>query len=673
MNTLENRGLTIMAGTTIIPRGSANSLVNNRLQLRPTSAPPVWPKIPFNNRPTQNLLSSFTGYLEACSYKRMSSQTNASRRICLPDSNVMGENHAFDHEYLYSNCGQNALTVEYQTQLNDSEKLLQRDNRANCPCDSPNTHAKSNAWREKKHNLFQKLASDALGTMETALISFIDRNSSLPSTVDPSIQLAGNFAPVSEHPPQHNLPITGKLPPSLNGIYVRNGANPQYKPTAGHHFFDGDGMVHAVRFKQGNASYCCRFTRTHRLVEEQKAGRTFFPKAIGELHGHGGIARLLLFKARSLCGLVDDSAGMGVANAGLIFFNGRLLAMSEDDLPYCVSVQDNGELSTIGRFDFHGQLSDSMIAHPKKDPQTGELFTLSYDLLKQPYLKYYVFSADGQKLHPEVAISLPQPTMIHDFAITQSYVVIPDQQVVFKLHELLRGGSPVVYDESKPSRFGILPKYDTDERRIKWIEVPNCFCFHLWNAWEEDKQEIVVIGSCMTPPDSIFNESEEEFRSVLCEIRLNMRTGSSTKRNLASKKLEAGQINLKYLGRKSRYAYLAIAQPWPKISGIAKVDLQSQSRDAVVATFMHGQDCYGGEPFFVPRSEDHIGAAEDDGFLLTFMHNEKTGQSELLILDASLPCSLELLASVKLPSRVPYGFHGTFLTSKNLAEQVASY
>ncbi|KAJ7522675.1 hypothetical protein O6H91_18G022000 [Diphasiastrum complanatum] len=577
----------------------------------------------------------------------------------------MVENHNLTYD-LHS--GQSSLSGEYQMQLYDSQNLLLKDNRPQCHCTSQRNYPKSNA--RKKQNFFQKIASDTLGIMESALISYIERNSSLRSTVDPSIQLVGNFAPVSEHPPQHDLPITGNLPQSLDGVYVRNGANPRYKPTAGHHFFDGDGMIHAVRIKEGNASYCCRFTRTYRLIEENKAGKAFFPKAIGELHGHGGIARLLLFKARSFCALVDESEGMGVANAGLIFFNGRLLAMSEDDLPYAISVQDNGELSTIGRFDFHGQLSDAMIAHPKKDPHTGELFSLSYNLLKQPYLKYYVFSADGQKRHPEVAISLTQPTMIHDFAITKNFVVIPDQQIVFKIHELLRGGSPVVYDQSKPPRFGILPKYDTNESRMKWIEVPSCFCFHLWNAWEEDMQEIVVIGSCMTPPDSIFNESEEELKSILCEIRLNTRTGSSSRRKLASMNLEAGQINLKYLGRKNRYAYLAIAEPWPKVSGIAKVDLQSQSGDAVVASFMYGEDCYGGEPFFVPKSEDGSGASEDDGFVLTFRHNEKTGQSDLLILDASSPCSLEFLASVKLPSRVPYGFHGTFLTSKNLAEQV---
>ncbi|KAJ7528309.1 hypothetical protein O6H91_16G094400 [Diphasiastrum complanatum] len=523
---------------------------------------------------------------------------------------------------------------------------------------------------KRSANPLQKLAREVLNGIECSVFPFLESRFPLPSTTDPDIQLEGNFAPVPEHPVQHELPISGELPSCLEGIYVRNGANPYFKPLAGHHFFDGDGMLHAVRLNEGNASYCCRFTRTHRLVEEQKAGRAFFPKAIGELHGHGGIARLLLLAARSLCGLVDPSKGMGVANAGLIFFNGRLLAMSEDDLPYALAVGEDGELETLGRYDFQGQLSSSMIAHPKKDPETGELFALSYDVVKQPYLRYFFFSADGKK-SPDVSISLQQPTMMHDFAITKNFVVIPDQQVVFRMQELLRGGSPVVYDRSKSSRFGILPKYDSDESRMRWIDVPDCFCFHLWNAWEEGEDEVVVLGSCMTPPDSIFNESEEELRSILCEIRLNTQTGSSTRHKIANVNLEAGQVNRRFLGRKSRYAYLAIAEPWPKVSGIAKVDLEFPGKDPedkVVSRFMHGENCYGGEPFFVPRDGNDETAAEDDGFLLSFRHSEKTEQSELLVLDASSP-SLELIASVKLPSRVPYGFHGTFLSSQNLAEQ----
>ncbi|KAI4323133.1 hypothetical protein L6164_022763 [Bauhinia variegata] len=516
---------------------------------------------------------------------------------------------------------------------------------------------------QQRWNLLQKTAAMALDAVETALVSH-ERQHPLPKTADPRVQIAGNFSPVPEQPVHHALPVAGKIPKCIEGVYVRNGANPLYEPVAGHHLFDGDGMIHAVQFKDGSASYACRFTETNRLAQEKALGRPIFPKAIGELHGHSGIARLLLYYARGLFGIVDGSQGMGVANAGLVFFNNRLLAMSEDDLPYEVRITPSGDLKTVGRYDFNGQLKSTMIAHPKVDPVSGELFALSYDVIQKPYLKYFRFNPDGKK-SPDVEIPVEEPTIMHDFAITENFVVIPDQQVVFKLSEMIRGGSPVIYDKNKVSRFGILDKNANDASGIRWIEAPECFCFHLWNAWEEpETNELVVIGSCMTPADSIFNECDESLKSVLSEIRLNLKTGKSTRRPIISDaeqvNLEAGMVNRNKLGRKTQFAYLALAEPWPKVSGFAKVDLSTGE----VNKYIYGDQRFGGEPLFLPG--DPNSEREDDGYILAFVYDEKEWKSELQIVNAM---NLKLEASIKLPSRVPYGFHGTFINSKDLRKQ----
>ncbi|XP_008439625.1 9-cis-epoxycarotenoid dioxygenase NCED2, chloroplastic [Cucumis melo] len=553
-----------------------------------------------------------------------------------------------------------------------SPSVLRFPNQTTTTPPPPNFHKSLSLKHQKSPtapnwNLLQKTASIALDMVESALVSH-ELQHPLPKTADPRVQISGNFAPVPEQPVKHNLPVTGTIPDCINGVYLRNGANPLFQPTAGHHLFDGDGMVHAVTINHGSASYACRFTQTQRLVQERRLGRPIFPKAIGELHGHSGIARLLLFYARGVFGLVDHKKGTGVANAGLVYFNDRLLAMSEDDLPYHVRITPSGDLQTVGRYDFDKQLHSTMIAHPKVDPISKELYALSYDVVRKPYLKYFRFSPNGIK-SKDVEIPVETPTMMHDFAITENFVVIPDQQVVFKLQEMVKGGSPVIYDKNKKSRFGILPKNATDSKDLIWVESPDTFCFHLWNAWEEpETEEVVVIGSCMTPPDSIFNECEENLKSVLSEIRLNLRTGKSTRRAIIKEEkeqvnLEAGMVNKTRVGRKSRYAYLAIAEPWPKVSGFAKVDLVTGE----VKKHIYGGRKFGGEPFFLPKDENSKAEEEEDeGYILAFVHDERTWKSEVQIVNAK---DLKVEATIKLPSRVPYGFHGTFVQSNNLQNQ----
>lgn len=554
-------------------------------------------------------------------------------------------------------------TVEFPKLVVEKKPQLQHPRPA-LAAGKPDSSRRSPQPEAKALNFAQKLADKVVQLLEKNLeqLHWGDGNAPLPSTVDPHVQLEGNFYPVEECPSRHNLEVEGTLPECLQGVYVRNGPNPQFFPTGRHHLFDGDGMLHAVSIHRGGSvSYACRYTRTYRFMEEKRHGRAFFPKPIGELHGFGGVARLLVHWTRALVGILDASQGMGMANAGIVFFNNRLLAISEDDLPVEVRITDDHDIETVGRHDFHGQLTHSMIAHPKIDSHTGELFSLSYNVLSAPYLKYLVFDSNGKK-KLEVPVTLSEAAMTHDFAITENFVVIPDQQIVFRLKEMLTGGSPVVLDPKKTPRFGVMPKYATSEAELQWIEVPDCFFFHLYNAWEEG-DEVVVIGSSMTPADIIFKTSEVP-RAVLTEVRLNRITGTSTKRELASLNLEVGKMNPNYVGVKTQFMYLAIVEPWPKVSGIAKVDLESGE---VVARYNYGDNRFGGEPIFVPSALNSDSAAEDDGFLLAFCHDESAGTSELLVLDAASP-TLSPVASVKLPSRVPYGFHGAFIPAADLEQ-----
>lgn len=208
-------------------------------------------------------------------------------------------------------------------------------------------------------------------------------------------------------------------------------------------------------------------------------------------------------------------------------------------------------------------------------------------------------------------------------------------------------------------------RYDRDDSRMRWFDVPECFCFHVWNAWDE-ADAVVIICSCITPPDALFSSDagdNSRVRATLSEIRLDLRTGRSTRRALAPElSLEAGTVNRSRLGRRTRHAYLAVAEPWPRCRGVAKVDLATGE---AIAVCEYGASRFGGEPTFVPAVAH---GEEDDGHLVVMVHDEATGSSEMVVMDAR---SMETVATVKLPCRVPYGFHGVFVTRDQLAAQTA--
>ncbi|XP_060182542.1 probable carotenoid cleavage dioxygenase 4, chloroplastic [Lycium barbarum] len=118
-----------------------------------------------------------------------------------------------------------------------------------------------------------------------------------------------------------------------------------------------------------------------------------------------------------------------------------------------------------------------------------------------------------------------------------------------------------------------------------------------------------------------------------------------------------------------RYIYAAIGNPWPKAKGVVKLDLsisEIDHRDCVVATQIFGPNCFCCEPFFVAKDPNNVFAAdEDDGYVVCDMHNENTRESSLLVMDAKSH-DLEIVAVVKLPRRVPYGFHGIFVKESDL-------
>ncbi|KAI3934974.1 hypothetical protein MKW98_009893 [Papaver atlanticum] len=337
----------------------------------------------------------------------------------------------------------------------------------------------------------------------------------------------GIFAPVHEETPPHpNLPVNGYLPEGLNGEFLMVGPNPKFMHVAGYHWYDGDGMVHGLRIKDGKPL------------------------------------------------LLDVSFGSGTCNTSLTYHHGKLLALGEMDKPYVLRILEDGDLQTVGMFDYDKQLEHSFTAHPKIDSFTGEMFTFGY-ALTPPYCTYRVISKDGYMLNP-VPITLSEPTMMHDFAITENFTIFMDLPLNFRPTNLVTREKILAFDAIKKARFGVLPRYSTSEIHMRWFELPNCFIFHNANAWE-DGDEVVLITCRLEITDSMsivnWIANPFDFTSELYEMRFNMKNGLASQKKLSLPSVDFPRVNNNYIGRRQRFVYATIVG---KRTWIIKFDLHAE-------------------------------------------------------------------------------------------------
>nr|WQF66836.1 carotenoid cleavage dioxygenase CCD4.3 [Verbascum giganteum] len=512
----------------------------------------------------------------------------------------------------------------------------------------------------------QSFLTTFFNSLDTFICNYLD--SPLRPSIDPKHVLSGNFAPVDELPPTLCDVVEGSLPRSLNGVYIRNGPNPQFMPRGPHHLFDGDGMLHAVTISDGKATFCSRFVKTQKYTVEREVGGPIFLNVFSAFNGvFASLARVSVALGRILAGEYDPSRGSGRANTNLVLIGGKLFALEESDLPYEVKITSSGDIVTLGRHEPFGENFMTMTAHPKVDMETGEAFAFRYSFIP-PFLTYFRIDSKGIK-QPEIAIfSLKQASLIHDFAISENYVIFNDTQIVFRMKDILRGKVPLNVDSSKVSSLGIIPRYAMDESEMWWVDVPGLNIIHAVNAWEEDGGDTIVMVAPNALPVENVLEQMDLIHSSLERIEINVKEKIVTRRSVSTRSLEFPVINSVYIGKKNRYVYAAIGAPLPKVSGVVKLDLSvstANSGECTVASRLYEPGCFGGEPFFVPREPHNPTAEEDDGYLITYIHNENSKESKFLVMDAKSP-SLETIAVVKLPQRVPYGFHGIFVPDRHL-------
>ena len=173
--------------------------------------------------------------------------------------------------------------------------------------------------------------------------------------------LQGNYAPVDEERDlgADELRVEGTLPRGLQGALMRDGPNPAFQPNHYVYPVDGDGMVHAVYFRDGQVHYRNRWVETSHLLTERKFGRTIY----------GSAGKVLEVPQEVIEAGGEPNPVRNTANTNVLYHGGKLLAMWEGGFPHLL----NSDLSTVGLYDYDGALQpgDALTAHPKICPDTG--------------------------------------------------------------------------------------------------------------------------------------------------------------------------------------------------------------------------------------------------------------------------------------------------------------
>jgi len=479
--------------------------------------------------------------------------------------------------------------------------------------------------------------------------------------------LKGNFAPVdpSDVFVQDLVLSRGSLPDDLEGAYLRVGPNPSIQtPSKAYHWFDGDGMVHAIRIKDHKLAYFRHLIQTPKRKLEERFKRSLFVRfgEMSQLWYVIVIVALWMPLRRKLLSFMPDKVEEGTANTALVYHNRSLSALHEASRPFGLYLPSFGAVRSVGYNSYNGALKTSMTAHPKVDPVTKEMFYISYS--PDYGCIVGVVSPDGELLR-SVDIGLERRPMIHDFAITEHYIIVMDLPLLFRPDKLRETKNPYFFDSSAPSRYAIIPKSARSKDEVIWFSGPSCFVFHTANAWEEGDE--IIVNACRFERFDLASMSLDENFSFgkqparLHQWRFNLRDKTIKETGLMDRGGDFPVFCDTLIGRKSRFVYVSCIEPsHDSHNSVCKFDYEKKQ---VVNQYSWGPSTFAGECSFVPRKNR---TSEDDGYLVTFVHNTATNKSSFIVIDSK---TFAFCCEVEIPYRVPYGFHGIFLDEEQIQKQ----
>ncbi|KAM7186282.1 carotenoid oxygenase [Rhypophila sp. PSN 637] len=418
-----------------------------------------------------------------------------------------------------------------------------------------------------------------------------------------------------------DLEFSGTIPPEINGTFYRIQPDHRFPPLFEDDIhFNGDGSVTAIRIANGHADFKQRYVHTQRYKLETAARKSLF-----------GRYRNPFTDNESVRGVIRTAS-----NTNITFWRGMLLASKEDGPPHAM---DPETLETLGRYDFEGQiLSPTFTAHPKFDPETGEMLCFAYEAGGDGAdcsidVGVWTLNADGKKTE-EAWYKAPFAGMIHD-AGGEQHPQLPEDRVNSP-HQLSAG-----YLTPKQAKSAVTDLPHAQGETV-WVADERVTPSRVWLTNGEFSR---IDDRCVTKPYRHFWQAVIDPSKPYDFAKCGPPAG--------------GMFNSlgHYVWDEDNYHASS-----PDGGSAEEVDVGTQKgKFGSEDVYFAGPTMTFQEPTFIPRTD----GKEGEGYLIALLNHLDTLRNDVVIFDAQ-DLKKGPVAVIHLPRKLKLGLHGNFLDHRDI-------
>jgi carotenoid cleavage dioxygenase len=263
--------------------------------------------------------------------------------------------------------------------------------------------------------------------------------------------------------------------------------------------------------------------------------------------------------------------------------------------------------------------------------------------------------------------------MIHECAISDSYIILPLIPHVMDIERLKRGGNAFQWDNSLDHIYIVVPR-GGEAKDVRFFHAPNAFPGHVINAFDDGGKLYLDLPVALGNVFWFFPDKDGKvpapgsFGTEVTRWCFDMRDRNSKPVPVVLSRMAAEfpHCDDRYVGKPYRYGFMQAADPTKPYNAeragpimgfffntFLTMDMQTGKAD----TWFAGDTSSTQEPVFAPKSAN---SPEGEGYVIGVVNRRAEHRSDLVILDA-MRMSAGPVATIKLPVRLKYGIHGNWV------------